>query len=262
MSSAETTKKVVAAVDTSLAGNPVLVTARALARVLGARVEGIHVVADGGEPPHQAAAAVGVPLRVVAGPVVERLAEADRAGDTAAMVIGARSSPASPHALGSTALAVVTGSTKPVVVVPPVGRITPRIGRVLVPLDGTVSTSLAPRTVVELAREASIEVVALHVGRAEVADEDEFLRRWCPSGIGHVQLEVRQGRREDLVPEVADELECDVIALGWSQDLEPGRAQVVRAALERSPLPIMLIPVRVQTKEKEQSAAREPAGAT
>ena len=260
MSSAEEPKKVVAAVDSSLAGNPVLVTARALARVLGARVEGIHVVDDDGAPPHQAAAAVGVPLRVVSGPVVERLIEADRADDTAAVVIGARSSPSSPHALGSTAIAVVTTSTKPVVVVPPVGKIAPRIRRVLVPLEGPVSTALAPRSVISLAADASIEVVVLHVGRDEVEDEEAFLRRYCPSGIGQVRLEVREGRREELVPRVAAELECDLIALGWSLGLEPGRAPVIRAALEHSPLPIMLIPVHVQTQEKEQSAVR--AGVT
>lgn len=247
-------RKVVAAVDSSVAGNPVLVTARALARALGARVEGIHVLTDG-DAPREAAAAVGVPLRVVYGPVVDRLAEADRAEDTAAMVIGARSSPASPRALGSTALAVVTSCTKPVVVVPPVGRIAPILTRVLVPLEGTVSTSLAPRSVVELGRHASIEVVALHVDDDHETDE-EFLRRYCPEGIGFVQLERRPGDREQLVAQAADELGCDLIALGWAQELAPGRADVVRATLERSPLPIMLIPVRVETREPLAASVR------
>ena len=245
-------RKVVAAVDSSVAGNPVLVTARALARMLGARVEAVHVLTDG-DAPREAAAAVGVPLRVLHGPVVERLAEADRAEDTAAMVIGARSSPSSPRALGSTALAVVTSATKPVVVVPPVGRIAPVLTRVLVPLEGTVSTSLAPHSIVELGRDRRIEVVALHVDDDDETDE-EFLRRYCPEGIGYVRLERRSGNRDELVAKVAEELGCDVIALGWAQELAPGRAGVVRATLERSPLPIMLIPVRVE--------AREPLGAS
>lgn len=33
-----------------------------------------------------------------------------------------------------------------------------------------------------------------------------------------------------------------MLALGWSQILEPGRAAVVREALNRSPVPILLIP--------------------
>jgi nucleotide-binding universal stress UspA family protein len=253
-------KKVVAAVDNSLAGNPVLVTARALARVLGAHVEGLHVIADGEETPREAAAAVGVPLRVVFGPVVERLAEADRADDTAAMVIGARSSATSPHTLGSTAFAVVTSSTKPIVVVPPVGRIAPRLTRVLVPLEGSASTSLAPRSVFDLARDAGIEVVALHVGTDEVDDDEELLRRYCPSGIGSVTLETRVGRRETLVPQVADELGCDLIALGWAQELAQARAEVARAALERSQLPIMLIPVRLEVGEEQLSVASARGG--
>jgi nucleotide-binding universal stress UspA family protein len=242
-------RRVVAAVDNSLAGNPVLVTARALARVLGARVEGVHVLTDGEPPPDAAAAAVGVPLRVVRGPVVDRLAEACDAPETVAVVIGARSAPTSSRALGSTALAVVTTCSKPVVVVPPVARVAPILRRVLIPLEGTISTSLAPRSMVELGRSTTIEVVALHVDEDGCGDDEEFLRRFCPWGIGYVKLERRAGDRRDLVPQVAEELGCDLIALGWAQELSEGRAAVVRAALERSRLPIMLIPVRVEHRD-------------
>ncbi|HET9324081.1 MAG TPA: universal stress protein [Gaiellaceae bacterium] len=254
MSSPEARKRVVAAVDSSLAGNPVLVTARALARVLGARVEAIHVVAGEGDPPHRAAAAVGVPLRVVAGRVVERLAEADRADDTAAIVIGARSTPTSPHALGSTALAVLASSTKPVVVVPPVGRIAPRITRVLVPLEAA-SRSLGPLSPIELRKNPSLEVVALYAGAEDVEDRDELLRRYCPEGIGSVRLETRAGRHETLVPWVADELDCDLIALAWAGELAAERKEIVRAALERSPLPIMLIPALFEAAEARRAVS-------
>ena len=73
----------------------------------------------------------------------------------------------------------------------------------------------------------------------------EFVARYCPWGVGSVQLEVRIGRAEELVPRVAAESGCDLIALGWAQELAPGRAPVVRAALERSHRPVMLVPVRV-----------------
>ena len=249
--SGPSTRKVLAAVDNSLAANPVLVTARALARAMGARVEAIHVRSAQEEAPAQAAAAVGVPLRVVDGEVVERLREATADTDTAALVIGGRSSPRSPHALGSTALAVVTSCSRPVVVVPLAGRTAPILRKVLVPLEGAVSTSLAPRSIVELGRNANIEVVALHVDEdGSAPDDDEFLRRFCPWGIGYVTLERRSGRREDLIPAVADELGCDVIALGWSQELAPGRAEVVRATLERSPLPVILIPANLETAQE------------
>jgi nucleotide-binding universal stress UspA family protein len=244
-------KRVFAAVDNSLAANPVLVTARALARAFDARVEAIYVRSNEDQAPAEAAAAVGVPLRVVSGAVVDQLSEAAADPDTAALVIGGRSSPRSPHALGSTALAVVTSCSRPVVVVPLGGRTAPILRKVLVPLEGTASTALAPRSIVELGRNANIEVVALHVDEdGSAPDDDEFLRRFCPWGIGFVTLERRSGRREDLIPAVADELGCDVIALGWSQELAPGRAEVVRATLERSPLPVMLIPANVETTQK------------
>jgi nucleotide-binding universal stress UspA family protein len=254
MSSARTARKVVAAVDNSLAGNPVLVTARALARVLGARVEGIYVVAEGEPPPHEAAAAVGVPLRVVTGPVVERLAEAGCAEDTVAMVIGARSRPTSPHALGSTALAVLASATKPVVVVPPDGRIAPRITRVLVPLD-RVSASLGPVSPFDSVEGMNLEVVGLHVGVDEVEDAKELLNRFLPSGIGAFRLESRAGKREELVPSVADELDCDLIAFAWAPEVAISREVLVRGAQGRSPLPIMLVPAQLERAEGQQAVS-------
>jgi hypothetical protein len=34
----------------------------------------------------------------------------------------------------------------------------------------------------------------------------------------------------------------DLLALGWSQSLAPGRAPVGREALARSPVPVLLVP--------------------
>jgi nucleotide-binding universal stress UspA family protein len=254
MSSSETPRKVVAAVDNSLAGNPVLVTARALARVLGARVEGIYVAADSEPPPSEAAAAVGVPLRVVTGPVVERLAEAACAEDTAAVVIGARSRPTSPHALGSTALAVLASATKPIVVVPPVGRIAPRITRVLVPLEG-VSPSLGPVSPIDPGEGMNLEVVGLHIGTDEVEGAAELLNRYLPAGIGSIRLERRAGKREELVPAVAEELGCDLIAFAWAPEVAISREELVRSAQERSPLPIMLVPAQLEGAEGNQAVS-------
>jgi hypothetical protein len=133
-----------AALDSSLAANPVLVTARALSRVLGARVHAINVVIDGDDSARNVAEAAGVPLQIASGAVVECLVEAGQDGDVAALVIGARATPSGPRPLGSTAFAVATSLAKAVVVVPPVGRIAPELRRVLVPLEGTASTALAP----------------------------------------------------------------------------------------------------------------------
>jgi hypothetical protein len=42
---------------------------------------------------------------------------------------------------------------------------------------------------------------------------------------------------------VARDVDADMIALGWAQDLAPGRASVVRWALEHTPVPLVLMPL-------------------
>lgn len=245
-----------AAVDNSLVCKAVLDAARSFAELLGAEVEALHV-GDGEERTVRAAAAnAGVPLRFARGGVVEALKEESGASDVVAVVIGARGMTSDPRPLGGTALAVATSLLKPVIVVPPDAVPSEALRRVLVPLEGTVSTSLAPRSIIEVAGKASLDVVVLHVHDAaslpSFTDQPqhesgawarEFLARYCPWGVGLVQLETRVGTSEALVPAVAEECGCDLIALGWSQDLAPGRATVVRAALERAQVPVMLIPV-------------------
>jgi hypothetical protein len=246
--------KVLAALDNSLAGRPILAAGSALAELLGIDFEALHVQVDGDRGARNAAASAGVALRIVEGPVVERLVEAGQADDVAAFVIGARGTPGGRLPVGGTALSVATALLKPVVVVSPDARVPKTFRRVLVPLEGTLSSSLAPRSIVALA--GKIEVIALHVHEEDsiprftdqpqheqAAWAQEFLARWCPEGIGNVKLETRVGRSDMLIPSVADQRGCDLIALGWSQDLAPGRAPVVRAALERSRVPILLVPV-------------------
>jgi hypothetical protein len=54
---------------------------------------------------------------------------------------------------------------------------------------------------------------------------------------------------------MAEELGCELIALGWSQQLSAGRAPVVRETLERSRLPVLLIPVQLAAPLDEHLAA-------
>jgi hypothetical protein len=146
---------------------------------------------------------------------------------------------------------------------------------VLVPLEGSLSTSLAPRSIVELARGANVDVIALHVHDSDsvpaFTDQPqheheawarEFMARYCPWGIGTVRLETRVGRAAELVPAVADECGCDLIALGWAQELAPTRAPVIRSTLERVQMPVMLLPVRIELTEKPHEEAAHSRMAT
>ena len=238
---------VLAALDNSLAVNPVLVMARALARALGGGVQAIHVAGEGAEAAVDATRAAGVPLRLDQGPVVDRLAASADDPDVAALVIGARGTTRSGHPLGSTALAVVTSITAPVVVVPPAANVASRLQRVLVPLDAE-SAVLEPHALVQLADASEVEVTVLDADGL-AGDEDssrELLERYCPWGIGRVQLERRAGAREEVVASAAMEDEVDLVALGWAKQLSDGRAPTVLAALERAKIPVMLIPVKVE----------------
>jgi nucleotide-binding universal stress UspA family protein len=251
-------KKVLAALDESVAVTPVLRTASALGDLLGAEVEAVHVQTNGAQTPQRTAEAVGVPLRLLAGDVVEQLVQACEDPDVVALVIGARGLRPQRRPLGATARAVATSVSKPVAIVPPDAMPPTALGRVLVPLEEDVSSALAPLSLIELARGKELEVVALHVfgfdeipaftdqpQHEQAAWAREFVARYCPWGIGALRLETRVGRPEELVPRVAEECACDVVALGWAQQVAPGRAPVVRAALERSHLPVILVPVHV-----------------
>jgi hypothetical protein len=157
---------------------------------------------------------------------------------------------------------------KPVLVVPPDADPPPALRRVLVPLEGTVSTSRAPHQIFELASSAELDVLALHVHepRSLPAFTDqpqheheswgrEFLHRYCPWGLRSVRLETRIGRRGDLVPLVAEEHDCDLIVLGWAQALTAERAPVVRETLARSSKPLLLVPVRTVRSARETAHA-------
>ena len=83
-------KKVLAALDNSLAGKSLLAAASTFATLLGAEVEALHVRTDGERTARNTADAAGIRLRATTGPVVERLVEAGRASDVVALAIGAR----------------------------------------------------------------------------------------------------------------------------------------------------------------------------
>lgn len=250
-------KKVLIALDNSPAGKSVVAGALALAALLDAEVEAVHVQVDGSRTARNAAESAAVPFRTMAGPVVDRLIAAGEEEDVVALAIGARGTPAARRPLGGTAAAVATGLAKPVLVVPPDADPSPTFRRVLVPLEGTLSTSLAPRAIFALAAGAEIDVLALHIHdqdsipaftdqpqHEQRAWAREFLLRYCPWGLGAVRLETRVGRSGELIPLVAEECDCDLIALGWSQELSRGRAAIVRETLERSRRPMLLVPVQ------------------
>jgi nucleotide-binding universal stress UspA family protein len=257
-------RKVVAALDNSAAAGSVLATAQSLAAVFGAGVEAVHVGEDGERIAAGAAGAAGLELRRLGGPVVPALARAAVDPDAVALVVGTRGLPGG-RKVGSTALELITSVRRPVVVVPPDVREAGALKRVLVPLEGTPLTSLAPTEMIQLAQDADVEILVLHVHDAaslpaftdqpqHEADawREEFVARYCPWGIGNVSMQIRVGRREEEVVAAAAELGADLVAIGWAQRLAAGRAPIVREVLERGRTPVLLIPLRVPSRSRSR----------
>lgn len=262
----EVMTKVIAAIDDTPRAGLVLMSAAAVARLFDATLEAVHVHSDGYAIAAGEAHRAGVPLHVVEGGVVESLVAIGRRHDVAALVLGTREEHSAARPLGSTALDVVGGVEKPVVLVPSRAVPLERVGRVLLPLEGTLTTSLAPAAVLEVACNAAVDVIVLHVldeaSLPRFTDQpqheteawaNEFLARYCPAGLRSVSLALRIGRPDQTVVRVAEETGVDLIALGWNQRLVPGRAEIVRAVLERGRLPLMLIPATT-ARERRKAA--------
>jgi nucleotide-binding universal stress UspA family protein len=247
---------VLAALDDSADAWPVAEFAAALAKVLDTPVDGLHVRIDGVDRACAAAAQAGIPLRVEANEPATCLRREAELDDVAAVVMGCHPRRRTSEPVGAVALNLLTALSKPVAIVPADTPHPARLGRVLVPLEGTRSSSLAPRRTIEIARDAGLEIVLVHVFGPEsvplFTDQPqhetaswarEFLRRYSPCPPEDVRLEIRVGKPYEHVVAVAREIDADVIALGWAQELAEGRAPVVRAALEQAHLPVFLVPV-------------------
>ena len=150
---------------------------------------------------------------------------------------------------------VAQRSAKPVVLVPAGARQLPRrIRRVLLPLDGTARSAAAIAEAAERFARGGIELVVLHVFGAETvpkfwdqhahagqAWEQEFLARYC--ALPGARLELRSGAAAEHVAKVARAEQADMIALAWSQRLDPGRAAAVRRTVLDAEVPVMLVPM-------------------
>lgn len=151
---------------------------------------------------------------------------------------------------------VIRSASKPVILVPTVpGPSRQVISRVLVPLDGTPEAARAVAETVDLFARSGVDVVVLHTFHAETAPrfwdqaaharqswQEEFLARHC--ALPGARLELRTGTPGEQVVDVSAAEGVDLITLGWSQDLDAGRARTVRRTLRDAAVPVMLVPTR------------------
>ncbi len=273
--------KVLVALDGSPAAATALPFARAVAEQLGARVEILHIAAEG-------APDVAVWERIH-GPLLE--AEAvqvrSRAGDPAAAILQELAHPdvvfvvLTTHGrvvepgrrLGRVAEAVIAGATDPVLLVRPEavtqGTSAPPLRRLLLPLDGTPGTARALKPATELACRLAAAIDLLYVasrhdgpptehgsiGAPRYVDQPQHeWPQWasevidrlcaclaeCPASVP-VHMFLAQGEIGDEIARFAAEHEIDAIVLVRRSHLEIGRARVLRAVLERTPCPVLVV---------------------
>jgi nucleotide-binding universal stress UspA family protein len=215
-------------------GPPVAETATAIARLVGGEVRLLSLAGD--LSPRRAAAEAIKALhesRVLIGVL---------AGDEMSRPVWQR---------------VAQQSPKPVVLVPAGARSrSPKIRRVLLPLDGTARSAAAVAPTAERLTRGGAELVVLHVfdagtvpkfwdqqAHADQAWTEEFLARYC--SLPGTRLELRRGTAAEQVAKVAEAEQADMIALAWSQHVAPGRAPVVLRTVLEAEVPVILVPIPV-----------------
>ena len=176
----------------------------------------------------------------------------------ATSVLGVLSGAASLQQLG---WPVLQRARKPVVLVPPATRLVSQmISRALIPLDGTLESAAAVAGTIRLLAGAGVDLVALHVfdattvpkfwdqpAHAEQAWQSEFLARYCDHP--GVRLQLRSGVPGEHVLDVAATEQVDLIALGWSRQLDETRAQTLRQTLHEARVPVLVVPIITPPKD-------------
>lgn len=242
-----------AAIDSSAAARPVLEWAEIFARSIGCSVQALHVAEDGDDAAATFAAAAEIPLRTMTGDVIVCLGRAAEDPGVVAIVLGGRGLPGGPRPTGHIALHVITHVLKPVIVVPPMRQS-------LLSSAGRSSPSRAHRVgdgyrSLELLASAGIQIAAVHfddddsslpaysdqVQHETEVFAHEFIARNVPTGVD-VDLALRVGQPGRELLAASHESASDLIVVAWSRDLSPGRAEIVRELLERSRIPVLLVP--------------------
>ena len=244
---------ILAAVDDSPAAAPVIATAVAIAPLFGAEVRAVEIADAVGRTAQAAGEAVSIPVSAVQGDPLTEISRLAADDDVVAVVLGARDRIRGPNPIGHLALALANTSPKPVIIVPPGARPPARVRRALLALKGTPHSRRPLQRAVALAADTDLEVVVVHVD-----DEDsmpsftdhvqydtevyatEFLGRYAP-GAMNARVELRIGIPADEILHAIDEVQPDILAIGWPQSDDPTRGAAARDILNRSRIPVLLV---------------------
>jgi nucleotide-binding universal stress UspA family protein len=169
--------------------------------------------------------------------------------------------------LGRTAMKVLHDAPCPVVLVPPQRGATPwHLHHVLVPHDGTPSTSVALQPAAEFAERGRAELLVVHVTNIMSAPAElgsltapryvdqpqhewpawssEFVNRLasaCPLGHLHVRIFLACGNTAAETLRLSEKQSTDLIVLAWRGIWEAPRAATLKDILREARCPIMVV---------------------
>ncbi len=169
--------------------------------------------------------------------------------------------------LGHTAMKVLHDASCPVVLVPPERGSTPwRLHHVLVPHDGTPTTSAALQPAAELAERAHAELLVVHItgigaGSAEPGSlpapryvdqpqhewpawTNEFVQRLasvCQLGHVHARIKLAHGDPAAEILRISERQATDLIVLAWRGRWEIPHAAPLKDILREAHCPIMMV---------------------
>jgi nucleotide-binding universal stress UspA family protein len=169
--------------------------------------------------------------------------------------------------LGRTAMKVLHDVSCPVVLVPPERGARPwHLHHVLVPHDGTPTTSAALQPAAELAERGRAELLVAHVTNIRPAPAEpgslttpryldqpqhewpawtsEFVKRLacvCPLGRLHVRIFLAHGNPAAEILRLSEKQSTDLIVLAWRGRWEAPRAATLKDILREAHCPIMVV---------------------
>lgn len=269
-----TTPKLVVPLDGTEQALSALPIAKHLAELEHATVHFVSV-ADEVLPPDRMLAKLGLYRGELRGSVLDtktgepaaRILEAARELPAALIVLCPYTASAGGKIIGRTALKVLLEAPCPIIFVRPDCHVTSwSLRRILLPHDGTPTTSVALHSALELARSADAELTVLHVVSPHGAPSSEpgaippplymdqpqhewpswvgeFLERLaCASSLDsiRVRLSLARGEPGEATLRFAEEQPFDLIVLAWRGDWGEGRAQVVKTILRGANCPVLV----------------------
>jgi nucleotide-binding universal stress UspA family protein len=263
--------------DGSVHAQAALSVARVLARLVDGTLHLVHI-GESTLPPRELLRKLGLATDDVRGAVVEQAG-----GDAAVSIVRLARAPTCAYIvmcpytgqqepvdeLGGVARDVLHMASCPIVLVPPAQEQRPwRLRHILLPHNGTPTTTAALGPALELACRADAELLVLHVAGTQAAPppepgaittpryEDqahhewptwahEFLQRACcvkpPEGMPRLRLALAVGDPGAEIIRSARDHRADLVALGWHGDLESDQPLVAKAVIRAMPCPLLML---------------------